>query len=418
MTAVPDPAPLSSEHLTCPFATDAWLRDHAPVFHVADQDVWVITRHQDIQEALRRPDLFSNRFGRVIRGRDRLTPDALAILEEGWEPVDTLFTTDPPEHRRFRGLVNKAFTARRVARMGDYIRQVTDKLLDDLVAADGPVDLVEAFAVPLPLTVIADQLGVPREDLPLFKRWSQAIVAELSRMASPDEQVASARSYLEFQRYFHQRIEERRAEPRDDILSDLVHARGDDEDERPLDDRELLMMLTQLLVAGNETTTNGISAAVWLLASRPDLQRELRRDPERIPDLVEETLRLEAPIQAMWRITTQDVEIAGTTIPHGSLVMLRYTAANRDDRHYTCPGDLDLDRPNVRDHLAFGGGIHFCVGAALARSEMTVAIEALLHRTTDVRLVPDLAIAHPPHQLIRGIQRLDVEIDRVPGGTA
>jgi cytochrome P450 len=181
----PDPAPLTSEHLTCPFATDAWLRTESPVHHVAEENVWLVTRYDDIQEALRHPERFSNRFGRVIRSRDRLTPDALRILGEGWEPVDTLFTTDPPEHRRFRGLVNKAFTARRVAGMGGYIREVTDALLDDLLTHDGPMDLVDRFAIPLPLTVIADQLGVPRQDLSLFKRWSQAVVAELSRLATP-----------------------------------------------------------------------------------------------------------------------------------------------------------------------------------------------------------------------------------------
>jgi cytochrome P450 len=405
----PDPAPLTSEHLTCPFATDAWLRAESPVHHVAEENVWLVTRYDDVQEALRHPERFSNRFGRVIRSRDRLTPDALRILGEGWEPVDTLFTTDPPEHRRFRGLVNKAFTARRVSRMGGYIRQVTDDLLVDLVAHGGPVDLVDRFAIPLPLTVIADQLGVPRQDLSLFKRWSQAVVAELSRLATPEEQIESARNYLEFQRYFHERIEERRAEPRDDILSDLVHA-GADEGERPLDDRELLMTLTQLLVAGNETTTNGIASAVWRLTSEPGLQDRLRVQPDRIPDLVEETLRLEAPIQAMWRIAAQDVELGGVTIPAGAVVMLRYTSGNRDGGHYECPEDFDLDRANPRDHLAFGGGIHFCVGAALARSEMTIALEALIERTSEVRLVPDQKLEYPAHQLIRGLQRLEVEL--------
>ena len=406
----PDPAPLTSEHLTCPFATDAWLRAESPVHHVAEENVWLVTRYDDIQEALRHPERFSNRFGRVIRSRDRLTPDALRILGEGWEPVDTLFTTDPPEHRRFRGLVNKAFTARRVAGMGGYIREVTDRLLDELLRTPGPTDLVETFAIPLPLTVIADQLGVPRQDLPLFKRWSQAVVAELSRLATPDEQVISARNYLEFQRYFHERIEERRAEPRDDILSDLVHAGSDEEGEHPLDDRELLMTLTQLLVAGNETTTNGIASAVLRLTSEPGLQDRLRAHPDRIPDLVEETLRLEAPIQAMWRIAAQDVELGGVTIPTGAVVMLRYTSGNRDGSHYECPEEFDLDRANSRDHLAFGGGIHFCVGAALARSEMTIALEALLGHTSDVRLVPDQELEYPAHQLIRGLQRLEVEL--------
>jgi cytochrome P450 len=170
------------------------------------------------------------------------------------------------------------------------------------------------------------------------------------------------------------------------------------------------MTLTQLLVAGNETTTNGITSAVWRLTSEPGLQERLRAQPDRVPDLVEETLRLEAPIQAMWRIAAQDVELGGATIPAGAVVMLRYTSGNRDADHYACPEEFDLDRANPRDHLAFGGGIHFCVGAALARSEMTIALEALLERTSEVRLVPDQKLEYPPHQLIRGLQRLEVEL--------
>lgn len=398
--------PLSSAHLSCPFELDARLRAEAPVYHEPHEDVWVVSRYEDVQEALRRPDVFSNRFGRIIRSRDRLPAEALDILAEGWPPVDTLFTTDPPEHRRFRALVSKAFTPRRVDRMTAEIDAVTRDLLASMLAAEGPVDVVATFAGPLPMIVIADQLGVSRDDLDHFSEWSEAVVAELSRLATPEVQIEAARACVAFQRYFHARIEERRAAATDDILSDLVHA--ETVDDRPLDDRELLMMLQQLLVAGNETTTNGIASGVWHLATDTGLQASLRAEPTRIAGFVEEILRLEAPVQGMWRIVTTDVELGGVTLPRDAVVMLRYGSANRDSEHYDDPDDLDPDRDSPRDHLAFGGGLHFCIGAALARSEMEIAFGRLLEATSSFELAPDVTVEHPAHMLVRGISELPV----------
>lgn len=403
--AQPPATPLSDDHLAEPTATDSWLRQHRPVHRTAD-GVHVVSRRADVDACLHDPATFSNRFGRVIRGRDRLSPDALEILREGWPPVDTLFTTDPPEHRRFRSLVNRAFTARRVSELEPSIASVASQLVDDCLV-QGKVDLVEGLAVPLPLTVIADQLGVPRDDLPSFKRWSQAVVSELGRHSDRDEQLRTAWISLEFQRYFHRRIEERRIEPRDDILSDLVHAEV--EGEEPLDDAELLMMLQQLLVAGNETTTNGIASMMALLLEYPEQLAAVREDRSLVGGVIEETLRLEAPIQGMWRITTTDTQIDGCPLSTDDLVLLRYGSANRDEAHYDDPERFDPRRPNPRGHLAFGAGIHFCVGAALARAEMRIALETLLERTSDIRgLSRDRY--HPPHLLIRGLTELPVAL--------
>ena len=404
------PAPLSPDHLRCPHATDAWLREHAPVAHVPDEDVWLLTRYDDIGEALRDPGTFSNTFGPVLRSHDRLPPEALAILEEGWRPKDTLFTTDPPAHRRFRSLVSSAFSARRVHRMEPDIRALASQLVDDLVAR-GTADVVEHLAVPLPMTIIGDQLGVDRADLPRAHVWSNGVAQELSRLVTPEQLVDTARLVVEFQHYFHERIERRRREPSDDILSDLVHARL--EGEEPLDDREILSMLQQLLVAGNETTTSGITASLVLLTADDDLQARLRSDPSLVPTFVEETLRLESPIQGMWRTCPHGAEVAGAAIPAGALAMLRFGAANRDGTHYPEPDDVVLDRPAPRDHLAFGGGIHYCIGAALARAEMTAALELLLARTSWVRRAPDQPPAdHAPHMLLRGTPSLVLDLEQ------
>ena len=401
----PPEVPLSDEHLACPMATDAWLRANEPV-HVTADGIHVVSRRTEVDAALHDPGTFSNRFGRVIRGRDRLDPQVRAILSRGWPPVDTLFTTDPPEHRRFRSLVNRAFTARRVSELEPSIATVAEDLVTRCVERR-QVDLVEYLAVPLPLTVIADQLGVPREDLPLFKRWSTAVVSELGRHGDQQEQVRTAEASLEFQHYFHTRIEERRTAPRDDILSDLVHAEVDGHP--PLDDAELLMMLQQLLVAGNETTTNGIASMIALLLDHPEHLAAAREDRRLVPGVVEETLRLAAPIQGMWRLTAHDTEVAGCPVGNGELLLLRYGSANRDEHHYDDPERFDPTRDPVRDHLAFGAGIHFCVGAALARAEMRIALETLLDHTSDIRETSTTR-KYAPHILIRGLTALPVEL--------
>lgn len=404
------PQPLSREYLSCPFATDDVLRRQEPVPHADDEDAWLITRYEDVQAALRNTEDFSNRFGRVLRSHDRLSPEALEIIAEGWGPKDTLFTVDPPEHRRFRSLVSKAFNARRVAHMEGYIREVASELVDDVVAR-GTTNVVEHLSVPLPMTVIADQLGAAREDTPLFRRWSSAVVEEMSRLQSPEQQVATARSFVEFQKYFHERILERRESPTDDILSDLVHARV--EGEESLTDREILSMLQQLLVAGNETTTTGITSALRLLAEHDDLQARLRRDPDAIGNFVEEMLRLETPIHSMWRVCPNGAEVAETQIPPGGLALLRFSSANRDPDHYEDPDEIDVDREQPRDHLAFGGGIHYCLGAALARSEITTAVELILERTRDVRIAPSQPpFEYRPHMLLRGLTELHLDLER------
>lgn len=402
------PAPLSDEYLACPHATDAWLRQHAPVTHVAEEDVWLLTRYDHVSDALRDPGTFSNTFGPVLRSHDRLPPEALAILEQGWRPKDTLFTTDPPAHRRFRSLVSSAFSARRVQRMEPDIRALAAELVDDVVAR-GTADVVEHLAIPLPMTIIGDQLGVDRADLPRAHAWSNGVAQELSRLQTPAQMVETAHLVVEFQHYFHERIVQRRREPTDDILSDLVHARL--EGEKPLDDREILSMLQQLLVAGNETTTSGITSSLLLLTADDELQGRLRDDPSLVPAFVEETLRLESPIQGMWRTCPSGAEVDGAEIPPGSLAMLRFGAANRDGNHYADPDEVVLDRPAPRDHLAFGGGIHYCIGAALARTEMVASLALLLDRTTWVRRAADQPpVTYVPHMLLGNPSSLVLEL--------
>jgi cytochrome P450 len=331
----------------------------------------------------------------------------MAIMAQGWRPKGTLLTNDPPTHRRFRNLVNKAFTPRRVATLEPSIRTVAIELIDSF-AGEGRAELVHQFAVPLPLTVIADALGVSRQDLSTFKRWSDDTVAPFSGLISHEREIECARSGWEFQRYFAAELDARRERPRDDLLTDLINARL--EDERPLDTREMLNILVQILVAGNETTTSLIASAMLLLLRHPSHLSRLQAEPARIPNFIEEALRYESPVQGFSRVAKVDTQIGDVSIPAGSQVVVMYASANRDERHFEHAHEFATDRENAREHFAFGGGIHYCLGASLARLEAKIAFEELLLRLDDLSLAEHLNdYMHTPSFTLRGLKALHIE---------
>ncbi len=304
-----------------------------------------------------------------------------------------MLTADPPEQKRFRKLIAKAFSVRRVGSLGERVCAIAEELVDGF-AKDGQVELLSRFSQPLPLTVIAEQLGAPREDLHLFRKWTDGFLLQLSGVADEAGHQQAQRMIREFQRYFAERLEERRKDPHDDIISDIVHATV--EGERPLDVAEMLSILQQLLVAGNETTASAITEGIWLLIQNPDQLELAQREPERIPNLVEEVLRMASPTANMWRVCKEDTELEGVEIPAGSMCMLRFAAAGRDPTMFPDPDRFDITRENAGEHLAFGLGIHFCVGAALARKEMVNAFETLLSRLDGFAL--DTTAPPPTHR--------------------
>lgn len=408
MSSVSDFNPLAPETVECPYPFYAAMRREAPVYQVPGAGFFIVSRYQDIEKVLLDTETFTSKTGPGVRKEP--SKEVMEILSQGWLPVDTLLTNDPPSHRRYRGLVNKAFTPRRVALLEPSIRAIANELVDAFIA-DGQVELVSQFAVPLPLTVIANALGVPSADQAHFKRWSDDAVAPLGGMITPEREIECAKSTVEFQRYFAAKLDERRTVPQDDMLTDLINARI--EGETPLDTGEMLNILQQVLVAGNETTTNLIASAMLLLLHNPEQLATVGADHSRIPNCVEEALRSESPVQGLFRMTKVDTELGGVTLPSGSRLVLMYASGNRDDEKFPQADGFDAGRANAKDHLAFGAGIHYCLGAALARLEAKVAFETLLGRLHNIRLAEDKNdYLHTPSFILRGLKALHLEFDQ------
>jgi cytochrome P450 len=401
---------MSPDVLQCPHEYNARLRREAPVYRCPHTGIVFVSDYDTVCKVAKDHQTFSNRFGQAMRADTEIDPRLIEAQKEGYPPVDTMLTQDPPLHRRYRGMVNEAFTARRVATLEPAIERVCEELIERFAGA-GRCEFVEHFAERVPMTVIADQLGVPLTDYELFKRWSDAFVAQLSRLATPDEEVEAVKLIVQFQKYFAAKIEERRADPKDDIISDIVHARF--ENERPLDIPEMLSILQQLLVAGNETTTHCIAEGILLLIDNPDQHALLKANPDLVTNFTEEVLRLATPTANMWRVATADTEINGVAVQKGGMVQIRFSSADRDEAVFPQPDRLDVTRPNVRSHIAFGHGVHMCIGASLARGELNVAFRVLIEKLDNFTLdCPREELHYAPNALLRGLSNLPIRFTR------
>ena len=408
--------------IACPYPIFADLRSGGGVAWVESLGAWMITRYDDVRAILRDTERFSSLFPTgpaaggeaLMKGIMELMqePEMQAVLgsttmQRGRAAV--LLNADPPEHRRQRRLVNPAFRPDRIRGMEPAIRATTERLLQDVcrdLRETGTVEIVSRFAVGLPMTIIALALGVPDDDLATFKRWSDDLVMPVGNHNPSTEQVRGfVLSTKAFNEYFLARVAERRVTPTDDILSDIANAEIDGEE---LSDDEQLGMLTQFLVAGNETTTKLITNTIRYLAEDPELQARVRADRSLVETLVEEMLRIEAPVGGLFRQAKVDVEINGTTIPAGDHMWLLFASANRDECKFAQPDRVDLDRTNVKEHLAFGNGEHFCPGAGLARTEARIAVDLLLDRLDDISLAPGNDFEFEDSFVLRGLKRLVV----------
>ncbi|MDB1089354.1 cytochrome P450 [Streptomyces sp. ACA25] len=352
---------------------------------------YIVSRHADAKLVLADPRF--SRAAMLAEGAPQLTVAPM--------PPNSLFSTDPPEHTRLRKLVTGEFTARRMRALEPRIQELTDALLDDMEKQGGPVDLNQALAFPLPVQVICELLGVPFEDREKFRAWSNAIVSLTSH--TPEEMVQQR---MEMAGYIHQLIIRRKDDQGDDLLSALTVAH---EEEGKLDEVELIVMAMTLLVAGHETTVSMIGACVLTLLRHPEQLARLKEDPDSMGDMVEELLRIN-PIGdgGPLRIAVEDVEIAGTVIPKGSAVMAAVCSANRDPEVFDRAEEFRPERDH-NPHLAFGHGVHHCLGAALARSELRITIGSLFRRFPTLRLATDVgSLRMKTGMLVHGLEKLPV----------
>ena len=388
--------PMAPEFVADPYPTYHRLRSDDPVHH-SPLGFWVLTRYADVMAMLRDPRLVKEPIAAFVAARFGMAvPVGLGL---------SMLDRDPPDHTRLRGLVSKAFTPKALERLRPSIQQIVNGLLD-AVDGRGEMDLIEEFAYPLPVNVICDMLGVPVKDHERFKGWGLDIARGLDAiMLPPDSEVGqrSVSGRKALAGYFRELIAERRAAPRDDMLSALIAA---EEAGDKLSEDELLATCILLLVAGHETTVNLIGNGTLALLRHPDQLRRLREEPALIGTAVEELLRFDGPVQRTARIPSEDIVIGGRTIPKGEMVMPFLGAADRDPAQFPDPDRLDITRADNR-HIAFGMGIHFCLGAPLARMEGQIAINTLLRRLPRLALGTDKP-EHRQSLTLRGLQSLPV----------
>jgi cytochrome P450 len=391
------------------------LLAEAPIHCFAGTGIWQISSHALVAEACGRPEDFSNDITALIAGARSASPEVMAITDKGWPQEDVLLMSDPPAHTRYRKLVNLAFSLKRVDAIEHRIRAIVGELIEAMATRER-CDFVQAFAIPLPVRMIAGELGLPPEDKEKVKYWSTAFVDRLGSMISPERELECARQVVEFQHAMKAQIDIRLAAPRDDLLSDLVNATVEGED--PLSIAEIMSIIQQILVAGNESTTNTLAEGLVILMRTPDIFERLRAEPALIPNAVEEMLRIAGPVAGSWRTVARDCELGGVQFPKGATVMLRNASANLDPARYPEPHTFRPERANARTHLAFGRGIHQCIGNLLARRELAVALEMLVARfdrfeldcgEADLTYMPNVLLRGPSAVPVRPVQRPQTE---------
>lgn len=392
----------SSQFKADPYPFYALLRAEAPVYRItlpSKQPVWLVTRYDDALTVIKDSRFAKDKY--ATRSREQLArepwrPSIVRVLERN------MLSLDDPDHKRLRMLVHQAFTPRLIEQMRDQIEALTDKLLDD-VQRHGHFDLISDYALPIPTTIIAEMLGVPLADRRKFNRWSNNLVSSTASRFGPLRLLPQVLRFLHFIRSL---VRVRQRDPHDDLISMLIQAQEAGE---RLSEDELVAMIFLLLVAGHETTVNLIGNGTLALLQHPTQWEQLRDEPPLIKPAVEELLRFASPVEwADERYAREDIVLAGTTIPRGELVHAVIASANRDDRQFTNPDTLDITREPNR-HLAFGQGIHYCLGAPLARMEGQIAINTLLRRLPELRLAvaPDV-LRWRPGVMLRGLQSLPI----------
>ena len=421
-TATPAKTPddfsfLDAEVQDCPYEAYQALREQAPVYRDPHTGQYLVTRFEDLRRVLTDQE----HFGNTGRPETEIAPPPepsererrlLQLYEEmnGWLPEGTIYQREGENHRQLRSMFDKAFRPGRIRQLDPFVEATANRLFDAF-AEEGACEWVGQFAVPLPLIVIAHQLGMPEEDIGIIKKTTDAWVRRSSGTLSEEEEREALAIEIDLQHYLKEVFDRLRAEPNDTVFSDLVNTEIP-EWGRTLTDGELQAeMMISMFIGGSETSTNAMAEGVRILIEQPDVWAKLKSDPDTyLRTFVEEVLRLEAPVQALSRTALKDVEMHGVTIPAGAAIATRYGAANRDERRFERPDEVDLDRAHPMAHLTFGAGIHHCLGAPLARRELYFGFKTLTERADELRFAEGKNdFRHHPHLFLRALKELHVE---------
>jgi len=411
--------PMDREVQQCPFDHYAALRDHGPLYFHEPTKMYFASRLDIVNEILRDTTNFSSRMASAgtIGGGD-IMAQVGEIMAQGWPRRDTMLTIDAPYHTKYRKLVARAFSARRIAALEDKIREIAVDLINDFPAS-GSIDFHADFAVSFPVRVIRYALNMAPETEDRIKVWSDASVAALGASITDERRLEAAREQVECQQYWFSEYENRLAEPQDDILSDVAHADFDDPDTpegetRKLEFGEVFSIIQQLMVAGNETTTKFLNETMRQLIENPTWWDQMRDDPEGMWNgLVEEGLRVSSPNQGLFRVVTNDIEFHGQELPKGTRIWIMFGAANRDENTFENAESFNPGRDNLKEHIAFGKGHHFCIGAPLSRLEGKVAFEELTKRIKLPAFSEGNTFEYEPSFILRGLAQLDLDVEKV-----
>ena len=413
--------------LVDPYAAYKTLRDQAPVHYEPALNVHVVTRYDLVREAIRDTQTFSSEFGNFLdKSREIAFAAAPSEVQQRLREINermielppTMLTLDEPAHTRYRSLVGRLFTGSEVKKSQTTVQGVIDRNIQNLLdaPADGAgrlqAEFMSAFAFRVPLRIIGDRLGIPERERPFFDEAATAAAAGLRLSPlTPEQMIHRGELALRLQELLVSLVEARRRTPQDDMISilansELAPVQGDPA--RLLSHGEALSVLQQFLVAGHETTTSAFGWGMLLLCRNPAIQSEIRGDAALVRTFVEEALRMEAPVQGLPRLVTKDTELGGFPLPAGSMIMLRFGAANRDERQFEAPDQVDVHRPKAGMQLAFGSGVHHCIGAPLARQELNLGFAALLDRFEDFRVAEGAEPEAEPSFILRNLPKLPI----------
>jgi cytochrome P450 len=401
-----------------PFPFYRALRKERPVYYDPKLDIYLVTRYDDVATVLRDPVTYSLEHGYQDRYANGFVDELAQIMNrDGGGFIRDIIACDPPAHTRLRKLLDKAFTAHRVKHLESGIRNIVVKLIEPL-AQRGYGDGMRDIGAPLTARIICEQLGMDFEEIGTEKiaRWTTALLAQIGRMQTREEMLVNAREMCDLQNHIIQHIRAREVQPREDMMSDLVHARLDDEQNPTLSFAEKVSCIRAMLIAGNDTTAAAITSLMMVLATQPQLAQQLYEsadDDRLLTRFVEEILRLEPPVHGLFRTTTKEVDLGGTHLPAYAQVCILFASANDDDTRFPHPRTLDVTRGNIGNHLTFGAGIHRCIGAALARMEIKVAAQEIIKRLDNIKLaIPVEQITYLPTLATHTIANLPLTFSR------